>query len=56
VKRTIERITRWTGKHYGVKLACGHYRMVTATELNREQLFIGKSVACEECTTEAREP
>jgi hypothetical protein len=56
MKRTIERITRWTGKHYGVKLACGHYRMVTATELNQEQLFIGKPVACQECgTTETKE-
>jgi hypothetical protein len=49
MKSKIERITRWTPQHYGVKLTCGHYRTVTPAELDQEQLFIGKPVACQEC-------
>jgi len=34
---------------YRVALACEHWRIVTNRDLEREQLFVGKAVACAEC-------
>jgi hypothetical protein len=53
MKTTITRIHRWTVHSYGVTLACGHQRTVTKPDLEREQLFISKTVDCDECRNTA---
>jgi hypothetical protein len=40
---------RLPANRYRILLDCGHGRSVTAAELKREQLFIGKAVECAEC-------
>jgi hypothetical protein len=42
-------IVRLPANRYRILLDCGHGRSVTAAELKREQLFIGKAVECGEC-------
>ena len=51
IMQIITRIYRLPGAQaaYRVVLLCGHRRSVTAAELEREQLFIGKAMVCTEC-------
>jgi hypothetical protein len=42
-------IVHLPAKRYRILLDCGHGRSVTAAELKREQLFLGKAVGCAEC-------
>jgi hypothetical protein len=46
-KSHIERMLRFTG--YQVKLSCGHSFECSAEDVERDHLFIGKSVQCEKC-------
>jgi hypothetical protein len=46
-KTHIERMHRFTG--YKVTLSCGHSFECSAEDVDRDQLFIGKSVQCGKC-------
>jgi hypothetical protein len=48
----ITQIYRLPGSRtaYRVVLGCDHRPSVTGAELERQQLFVGKAVACEECS------
>jgi hypothetical protein len=46
-KSHIERMLRFTG--YKVKLSCGHSFECSAEDVERDHLFIGKSVQCGKC-------
>ena len=49
----ITRMLRF-GTRYSVTLACGHRRDVTRDGVDKEQLFIGKPVECQECGAERK--
>ena len=51
IMQIITRIYRLPGAQaaYRVVLGCDHRLRVTGVELRREQLFVGKAVACPEC-------
>jgi hypothetical protein len=47
---TILRMSKF-GRGYTVALECGHKLHATAEDARRDQLFIGKMVACKDCAT-----
>lgn len=48
MKTSIVRMLR-LGRSYSVTLECGCKLHVTPEEAQRDQLFIGKTVTCQEC-------
>ena len=50
----ITGISRLTKILWRVRLECGHSTSVTREELERQQLFIGKTLPCLECLREDR--
>jgi hypothetical protein len=48
-KVTITRIHHLSPQIWMVHVACGHHFTVTAPDLERQQLFIGKRVTCATC-------
>jgi hypothetical protein len=45
----ITAMYRWTSQNYRVRVACGHHYTVRASDIQLQQLFIGKRVTCEQC-------